>query len=263
MDLGGVVAAADEVEPVLLGEIEPFFAEFAGDERVDAGGKEVRHGAVARTAAEGDELGRGRTALDGDDARVELLQPGAQLGALELVGGDPADELVLVGQELAPGLEAQLAGHDDVVADLFVRVERQVAGIDCTVAAHEGGKAAVDRAGQRLDTAPEQAVVSDDEIHATLDGALEGHEPGVHRGADTHHATVVGDLQTVDRPRVVLEGRTPGAFVAIVHELLERGHGRGGWGRDLPRASRGWAPVSIPAPVVDVEIDNHLARIGD
>src|SRR5262245_20549987 len=51
VDFGGVVAAEVEVEFFLLGAVEPFFAEFAGDEGVGSGGREFGHGTVAGAAA--------------------------------------------------------------------------------------------------------------------------------------------------------------------------------------------------------------------
>ena len=54
VDLGGVVTAEVEVEFFLLRAVETVFAQFTGDQRVDAGREEFRHGAVTAAAAEGD-----------------------------------------------------------------------------------------------------------------------------------------------------------------------------------------------------------------
>src|SRR6185369_10420361 len=79
VDLGRVVAAEVEVEPLLLRDGEPLLAQLAGHERVGVGGGEMRDGAIARAAAKRHCVRRGGAALDGDDTAVKFLQLRAQL----------------------------------------------------------------------------------------------------------------------------------------------------------------------------------------
>ena len=113
------MAAAIQVEAVLLGEVIPFLPELTGDERVDAQGGQFRDGAVAAAAAKGHSTRPVRAVLHGDDTRVVAGQGGAKFGTVAGISGGPRHGFASGRREEGPvGDETELAGEEAVVAQL-------------------------------------------------------------------------------------------------------------------------------------------------
>src|ERR1017187_9061080 len=123
---------------MLLRHVEPFLAKLPGDQRVGACRQERRHRAVAAPAAERDFRGPAGPELDGDDPRVERLQPPAQRPAREAAWRDAADVAAFISEEAPARLQAELAGEQRVVSDLRMRIYREGAPNQGAVTCHGG-----------------------------------------------------------------------------------------------------------------------------
>ena len=123
MHLRCVVSAAIQIKSVLLCEIIPLFAQFAGDQRVRAEGRQLGHRAVAAAAAKGHSGRSGRAVFDRHHPGIKALQGCAQRGALARVARGPAHRFAAGRSEKrGVGRQAELAGQQRVVAQVGMAV---------------------------------------------------------------------------------------------------------------------------------------------
>lgn len=192
---GGVVAAGIHVEPFFLGVVEVVLAKFAGDECIRSGRFDVFDSAGSAAGEYADAFGGAGAELHGGEFLAEeTFQGRAEVGATTGPVSDEANVGSLVREEAAGGAYAELFGEDGVVADLGVGIEREMAGIDSEVSVDEGPDLFVLGPDYLFGTAPEHAVVHDEEIDFSFDRFLEGDEAGVHCGSDFCYDSVVGEL---------------------------------------------------------------------
>ena len=78
---------------------------------------------------------------------------------------------------------------------------------------------------QRLHTAPEQAVMHEQQRHAARDRLRDHGLTRIHRGGDLFHRAGVFDLKSVPRAGVVGDGSGAQRVVEVLDDGVERGHG--------------------------------------
>ena len=145
------------------------------------------------------------------DERVEMLK-------------EAASSLENVSVATFDGLMVEFARQQGVVPDLWMRVERQVAGIDRAIAAQEKIEFPVIGSGDRPWWVPEEAVVDHQEVNARVRRLLERRQAGVDGGADLGYLAVVRDLKAVAGAGIIREGDAAGAPVAVGDDLVEFDH---------------------------------------
>jgi hypothetical protein len=101
-----------------------------------------------------------------------------------------------------------------------VAIQRQVGGIQGGTVKEQGPEAAGMAAGDRLEPAPEQAVVDQNEVGARCRCALESRLAGVHRRRDPSDWPAALNLQPVQRPRVVRDSGDLKISIEVGNEVL-------------------------------------------
>ena len=176
--LGGIVAGVDDHDPQLIRIDGRPVRSLADDQSVDAildcfaqrvgrcaGAVQIAHRFVIRFGSEG-EL---RTAPPHRRAT-------APAAAIRSRGGDVgftahADVDRLVSRKTCERCESELAREQYVVADLGMRIEWEVRGIERDPGCEQCVNAAKVRTSQGLKPAPEQTVMHQEQICALLRGA--------------------------------------------------------------------------------------------
>ena len=188
------MAARDEVDPELARGLEARLLGLAGEEEVVALVRGVDQVAAGRARADRDPLDPLRAVREDERLAADrLADAGGELLDADRLAQRPA--LADLG-ERALDLDAERVGEQRVVAELRMRVEREVVG----------GEAEV-RGEQRLEPAalapvdpdglvpPEHAVVDDQELGARGGGALEELPRGRDAAGDLRHLVGADHLQ--------------------------------------------------------------------
>src|SRR6516164_8443186 len=77
--------------------------------------------------------------------------------------------------------------------------------VDSQIGADGSSELSIARSCYRVESAPEQTVMHEQQINILSYCKLDRHFTRVHSGADFCHATVVFQLQTIDRIRVIFD----------------------------------------------------------
>lgn len=219
------MAAHEEIEPFFLGFVEGVLLQFAGDERVDSGGAEVRNGALAAAGEDRDAVGIRAAELNGVEGVGKFFaQPGGEGFAVERAGGDDADIVAFVREKSAGRFEAEAAGEEDVVADFRVEIEREMRAVNGAISADEGFDFLERRAGDRRNRVPEHSVVDDEEIDVALHRFAKRFEARVDRRADPADFAVVFELESVAGSGEIADLVNVGALIAKSDDLGKSGH---------------------------------------
>ena len=232
-----MVPGRDEVDPELPGRLQRRLLGLAGDEEVVA---LVRR--LDQVVAGG--AGRDRDALDplrpcantsGPRSTARSIRPAAPRSPPAPRASHQAD-----GPELALSLDAEQRGQLRVVAELGMRVEREVVGDEAQVGAEErlepAAQSPVD--DERL-VAPEETVVDEHELRAGLGRPLEQLERGGDAARDLLDVRRADDLQ----PGTAEFGKPLDLqpLVRVGDDLVPAGHGR-----ILGRVAEPGKPIPCP-----------------
>lgn len=260
--LGGVMAAGQEGHAHLARVVRLRFRDLAGDEGIGAGRDRGLEVALRAAGAPGDGLDRTMGGVDQRHGPLEhlldmdgkRLRIGQGLAVLEA-----AEKTQLLLAE-APGRsgmgqQAELQAELRVVAELGMRVERQVVGEEVDVAVQQQRQPLLHPAGDAaVLAAPEEAVMDEDGIGLGADRGLDQRAARGHARDDLAHGGAALDLQAVRS--VVLEALGSEQQVECVQQFVAGGAHRDivapppdatparmGW----PRAARGQSASTKPS----------------
>lgn len=260
--LRGVVPAGQEGHAHLARVVRLRLRDLPGDEGIGAGRDGGLEVALRAAGAPGDGLDR---AVGGVDQRHrplehfldmdrERFRVGEGLAVLEA-----AEKAQLLLAETTGrsgmGQQAELLAELRVVAELGMRVERQVVGEEVDVVLQQQRQSLLHPAGDAaVLAAPEQSVVDEDRIGLGADGRLDQRAARGHARDDLAHGGAALDLQAVRS--VVLEALGSEQQVECVQQFVAGGAHRDivapppdatparmGW----PRAARGQSASTKPS----------------
>ncbi len=173
-----------------------------------------------------------------DDVRrdgQQLAHLGHQFRPGEVDGADRADGLSAVLSEPLDISHAEQACQDGVVTHLRMHVQRHVGGVQREVVLHQGANPPAVAVRDRLEAAPEQPMMYQQEISAPRDGLVDRCLARVHCQADVVHLATVFHLQPVQGVRVVAHLGNSQVPVEVCGQFTELHQGLG------PSAGSGWA----------------------
>lgn len=247
--LGGMVPARQEGHAHLARVVGLRLRDLAGDEGVGTGRDGGLEVALRAAGAPGDGLDRTMGGIDQRHGPLEHLldMDGERLrvgqGFAVLEAAEKAQLLLAEAPgRSGMGQQAELQAELRVVAELGMRVERQVVGEEVDVAVQQQRQPLLHPAGDAaVLTAPEQAVVDEDGIGLGADGGLDQRAARGHARDDLAHRGAALDLQAVRS--VVLEALGSEQQVECVKQLVA-----GGAHRDIVAPPAGATPARMGWP---------------
>jgi hypothetical protein len=261
--LGGVVAAVQDVQPEFFGRgVGPVRA-FAGDEGVHAFLRrqfELGAGAACHHA---DATACGRAAGQQFD-RVPQ-NPGEALDqcvARFACAGLESEPRAAVEEEWFEPAKAEGGAEPGVVAELRMRVERQVGAVEGEIGAEQELHLSEPDPGPGLRGIPEEAVVDQEQVGPNGGGAADGGEAGIDGGGDARDGALVFDLQSIYGAVPILEATGLQQAIAVGNDSGERDgyHGamkaeRRGVLKEQKMGSGGGARLFVPRKIFTRSIE--------
>jgi hypothetical protein len=100
---------------------------------------------------------------------------GNECGCLEVGFSAQSDENVFEPSKESTRLKAKLLGEEGIISERWMPVEGKMRAVNRNVRFNQRSDARVARSGQGLKSAPEHAMVNDEEVrivrHCSIDGA--------------------------------------------------------------------------------------------
>ena len=233
------MAAVKHVQAKILSQCKRPVRTFAGDERVHAlvggcfhfraraAGDDADFAATRRAARQHGRLGVGRFGQALGQLRPRQVKRAAQ-----------ADRLAALGKKRLGLLDAKCPAKLGVVAEPWMRVQRQVRAVNGDVVVKQQPQQSVAVAGPRMRRSPKQPVVDDQQIRPGVDRLLDRGRRGVHRSGEARHAAAILHLQPVHRTGPVLKRLRFEGAVAVRDDVGELDLGHAGEGTNLAAPSQ-------------------------
>ena len=201
------MAAVKDIQAQFLRQRVSPMRPFAGDERVHAflrGLFQLR----ARAAGHHADAFACRAA-SGYHERFRTggaLQSPRQLRERNFGLGLEPDVLAVAEEERAQVLQPERGAKPRVVAQLRMRVQRQMRTVNRQIVFQQQPQQFVAPAGPWMGRRPEQPVMRDQQVRPGRDGQFHRRQARVHRGGDARDAAAVLRLQPVHRAVIVADG---------------------------------------------------------
>ena len=220
--LRGVVPAVEDVQAQLFGHRERPMRALTGDESVQARVRRLAKLVAGATRHDANPPAE-RRAAGGDPhrpAQHPLQLPG------QVRAGNTGLRLETDGPALAlkarpARLEAERRAELDVVAQPWVRIQRQVRAVNREIVVQQSPQQFTVSTRPRMPRGPEQAVVNEQKVRPGCHREPHRGQARVHRRSEARNRAVVLDLQAVVRPVVIREPRCAEQVVAMTGDARE------------------------------------------